>query len=87
MQVLIDRIRAEYLEMPGMTLTLAQASRLCGIEPLMCAAVLKTLVDMQFLCTTPDGSYARVTNDSMRRPRPAKATLESSSVKVRQRVS
>jgi hypothetical protein len=38
------RIRAEYHEMPGMRLTLAQAARLFNLEPARCAQVLHTLV-------------------------------------------
>lgn len=30
---LLERIRAEYLEMPGMSLRLEQVARLCDIEP------------------------------------------------------
>lgn len=29
---LLNRIRAEYLEMPGLCLKLEQAQRLCGVE-------------------------------------------------------
>ncbi len=38
------RIRAEYHEMPGMRLTLAQAARLFDLEAACCARVLKDLV-------------------------------------------
>ena len=38
------RIRGEYLEMPGMRLTLAQAARLFALEVPHCAQVLETLV-------------------------------------------
>ena len=38
------RIRAEYLEMPGMRLTLPQAARLFNLERVLCARVLQTLV-------------------------------------------
>jgi len=43
------RIRAEYVEMPGLTLTLVQASRLFGVEPAACAQALNTLVQDGFL--------------------------------------
>jgi len=45
------RIHAEYQEMPGMKLTLAQASRLFDVEPARCAKVLNTLVDVGVLRT------------------------------------
>ncbi len=38
------RIRAEYHEMPGMRLTLAQAARLFALEPARCARALDRLV-------------------------------------------
>jgi len=37
---LINRIRAEYLEMPGLRLTFEQMQRLCGIERTVCQMVL-----------------------------------------------
>jgi hypothetical protein len=75
---LLTRIRAEYLEMPGLTLTLAQAQRLCGVERALCKTVLDALVETQFLCVKPNGSYAKVT-DSADTPRvnPAKADLRT----------
>jgi hypothetical protein len=39
------RIHAEYQEMPGLKLTLAQASRLFNLEPTRCAQALNALVD------------------------------------------
>ena len=39
-----ERVRGEYREMPGLRLTLAQASRLFTLEPATCAALLDTLV-------------------------------------------
>jgi len=43
------RARAEYNEMPGLRLTLPQASRLFNLEPQLCAGVLESLVDAGFL--------------------------------------
>ena len=54
-----DRIRAEYLEMPGMRLTAAQVQRLSGVHLAICALVLEDLVHAQFLHKGPDGSYVR----------------------------
>jgi hypothetical protein len=34
-----QRVKAEYVEMPGLCLTLAQASRLFGVERQTCHAV------------------------------------------------
>jgi hypothetical protein len=54
---LVIRVRAEYREMPGLRLTLAQACRLWQIPPTACQAVLHTLVDEGFLVRTPRGSF------------------------------
>jgi hypothetical protein len=56
-----ERIRAEYLEMPGMRLTPAQVQRLSGVDISVCRLVLDDLVRAKFLYTGPDGSYARGT--------------------------
>lgn len=45
------RIRAEYGEMPGLTLTLAQAARLFSLDPERCERVLGALVDGGVLWT------------------------------------
>lgn len=76
--LLLQRIRAEYLEMPGLRLKVEQAQRLCGVERAVCQHVLDTLVERNFLCVKPDGAYARLT-DSVDSPRtrPAKADLRT----------
>jgi hypothetical protein len=71
----LARIRAEYLEMPGMRLTAPQVERLCGIEATVCQAVLDALVDAEFLCVKANRTYARVTDVDIPLPRPAKADL------------
>jgi hypothetical protein len=73
-QATLRRIRAEYLEMPGMRLTVQQVERLFGIERPLCKAVLDALVDTDFLCVNANGTYARLT-DGMPRLHPAKADL------------
>ena len=45
------RIRAEYREMPGMRLTVAQAARLFNLEPIRCAQLLDALVSAGALRT------------------------------------
>lgn len=72
----VDRLRAEYLEMPGLRLTADQVQRLCGIEQLICQPVLDALVAAMFLSMKSDGTYARVTDGEARsRPRTATADL------------
>jgi len=61
-EMILTRIRAEYLEMPGLRLTLRQVQRLCGVEGTLCQTVLDALIDMNFLCLKPNGLYARVTD-------------------------
>ena len=46
---LLARVYGEYLEMPGLQLTLAQASRLWNTQPTTSARVLERLVDSSFL--------------------------------------
>jgi hypothetical protein len=78
-----DRLRAEYLEMPGMQLTPAQAQRLCGIGPDACGTVLSEMVDAGFLYVRQDGTYARITDTVVRMKkaelRSARSTLASAS--------
>jgi hypothetical protein len=71
----VQRVRAEYLEMPGLRLKSNQVHRLCGIEPTMCQMVLDALVNEHFLCATPDGHYVRVTEGPIFRPQYEKATI------------
>jgi hypothetical protein len=59
---LLNRLRAEFVEMPGLRLTSGQAQRLCGVEPMVCQVVLDALVDGKFLCVKADGAYARLTD-------------------------
>jgi hypothetical protein len=70
---LFNRLRAEYLEMPGMRLTVEQVQRLCGVERTLCQAVLDSLVDTKFLWVKPNGMYGAITESDVPRPRPVKA--------------
>jgi hypothetical protein len=72
---LFERVRAEYLEMPGLRLTPKQMQRLCGIERTVCQMVLDSLVDEGFLCMKSDGHYALSTDGEIPYPRAAKADL------------
>jgi hypothetical protein len=55
-KALLTRIRAEYLEMPGLRLTREQAQWLYRVEPMLCQRVLDVLVDVKFLCVKPNGA-------------------------------
>ena len=83
---LLARIRAEYLEMPGLRLTLEQAQRLSGAERALCQHVLDALVHAQFLRLNVDGTYVRMTEGTNHpRPRPAKAHLNDRLLDSRER--
>ena len=75
---LLQRIRAEYLEMPGLTLRPEQVQRLCGVDSALCESVIETLVESGFLSRRADGSYGRFRNPDIARARQAKAGMEPS---------
>jgi hypothetical protein len=52
-------IRAEYLEMPGLTLTKQQMERMWSLDPLRCEAMLSAFVDTKFLRRLGTGAYVR----------------------------
>ena len=56
----IRRVQGEFLEMPGLRLTEAQARRLWGLDAASCGALLGALVDAKFLFRTRDGAFMRV---------------------------
>jgi len=58
-KALVDRVRGEFNEMPGLQLTIPQAARLLGIDPQACRDVIDTLVDSAFLRRTPSGTIVR----------------------------
>lgn len=58
-EVFADRVRAEFEEMPGMTLTMPQASRLFGLDTDMCRAIVDRLVRASYLRWTQTGAVTR----------------------------
>lgn len=56
---IVERVRSEFNEMPGMQLTEAQAARLWGLEPTACRGVVEQLVGDAFLRRTPNGRIVR----------------------------
>lgn len=54
---LTARIRAEFTEMPGLKLTLAQASRLWNLNERVCREALDALIAEGFLYETPSGAF------------------------------
>ena len=55
----VERIRAEFEEMPGLVLTMPQASRFFGIDKDLTRSVLDKLVSSAYLRWTRDGAVAR----------------------------
>jgi hypothetical protein len=54
--VIARRVLAEFEEMPGMALTVRQASRLFGLEENVCRMVIDALLDMAYLRETRAGA-------------------------------
>ena len=55
----LERIRAEFIEMPGMRLTRQQVQRLAGIDSGVCGQVLDELVSRGLLACCAAGTYRR----------------------------
>lgn len=53
------RVRGEYCEMPGVSLTLAHAQRLWGFDRSTCEPVLRQLVNEHFLRRSRAGTFVR----------------------------
>ncbi len=68
----LRRVQGEFLEMPGLRLTEAQACRLWGLDAAICSALLSALIDASFLFRTRDGAFMRIEHAT-----PAKAGLRS----------
>ena len=60
-EAMLDRICSEYIEMPGLCLTLKQAQRLWGLDEETCGRALSLLVEARFLSHTRD-LYRRLTD-------------------------
>ena len=56
---LIVRVRGEYREMPGLSLTVPQAQRLWGLEGATCQTLFERLVETKFLRRTRHGRFVR----------------------------
>ena len=54
---LLDIVRGEFLEMPGLRLTKKQAQRLWALDVVTCDSLLSTLESSRFLRRTKDGEY------------------------------
>ena len=73
--IVTERIKGEFREMPGLTLTAAQARRLWSMDAAMCDQVLDQLVVAGVLCRKGDGVYCRSSDFSAQPFRMAKAGI------------
>jgi hypothetical protein len=53
------RVRSEFVEMPGLCLTTAQAQRLWDLSREECEAILSMLIEERVLRRTRDGAFVR----------------------------
>ncbi len=73
----LRRVQGEFLEMPGLRLTQAQARRLWNLDQTFCDSLLDTLVRDGFLFRTGDGAFMR-----LEQARPLKAALQGGRIAV-----
>ena len=57
------RLLREYLDLPGLSLTLAQAARLVSVDAPTCEVVLNNLVNAHCLAHSESGTYVREARD------------------------
>jgi hypothetical protein len=57
---LLNRVRSEFIEMPGLRLRIDQAQRLWNLDRTMCESVLRSLVEAKFLGRFENDLYARL---------------------------
>jgi hypothetical protein len=55
----LQRVRAEFLEMPGLRLTRAQARRLWALDEALCDAILAALIETRFLVHSGNVAFRR----------------------------
>jgi hypothetical protein len=58
-EAILQRIRSEYCEMPGLSLTTSQAQRLWSLRREECEALLEELVIHRFLRQTHGGAFIK----------------------------
>ena len=75
----VERLRAEFVEMPGLCLTRDQVRRFCGVNERIVQTVLDALVGAKFLRVRQDGSYVRLTEGPSTPARPVGVESTSSS--------
>ena len=63
---MLQTIRNEFAELPGLRLTAQQAQRVWGIDDWTCRRLLETLVEQKFLSQNEHGTYVHLTNGAVR---------------------
>jgi hypothetical protein len=58
-RALMEQIKAEYVEMPGLSVTLPQAQRLWSVDRATCEAVFSRLISMGVLRRSSRGRFIR----------------------------
>jgi hypothetical protein len=72
-EVLVDRIRSEYVALPGLKLTRDQACRLWAVDDEHCTAAFEILLAEGFLHRTGTGKFVAL-------PRPSAAFVSATAV-------
>lgn len=62
----LSRIEMEYVEMPGLKLTVAQVHRLCNLPQDVCVSALDVLTREGFLCQMSNGAFLRQSSGGRR---------------------
>jgi len=70
-----ELIRMEYVELPGLKLTLWQTQRLWNLPEDVCRQALTVLTQSRFLTRAADGAYVRAATP-VSRPDPSHAPLQ-----------
>lgn len=63
---LLQKVWNDYVEMPGLRLTRAQAQRLWAVDETTCKQLLDRLVQAKLLVIGADGQYARAPDKTTR---------------------
>jgi hypothetical protein len=77
-EALASRIRGEYREMPGLSLTVPQACRLWNLDGTVCEGVLQVLLDEGFLARRAVGQFAAYSAEHVR---PARTVVTSDMIR------
>jgi hypothetical protein len=66
---LVTKLQNDFLDVPGLTLTLSQAQKRFATDAITCEAVLDALVDAKVLARASNSAYVRFFPRNSARPR------------------